>query len=255
MNDEPSKENPSNIHSDDDNISIAFSNRVRSLTPENLLDEEQSHVSKKFKLNKPKHKYVKTTTYCGQQFLHDGSTGNMANHLRRKHNIHEEMNKLQDKSVQLTLPQILERSKIKLHKESRNKEIRQAITEWIVVNNLPINVIQDKGYRKMVIIIDPVFPISSNKRIKKEIHIGYTNSIEELKMLLTQWNSKYHSWYHLLKLRKAIEWLAATLPLSENSDDLDLLEPFNNATTYFSETSYATLSIIYPLIQVLKYKY
>ncbi|CAI2200121.1 7255_t:CDS:1, partial [Funneliformis geosporum] len=41
-----------------------------------------------------------------------------------------------------------------------------------------------KCYRKMMTIIDPVFPIPSNKRIKKEIHIGYTNSIEELKMLL-----------------------------------------------------------------------
>jgi len=36
---------------------------------------------------------------------------------------------------------------------------------------------------------------------------------------------------------------------------VDLLEPFDNATTYFSGTSYATLSIIYPLIQVLKFKY
>jgi len=30
----------------------------------------------------------------GQQFLHDESTGNMANHLHRKHDIHEEMNKV-----------------------------------------------------------------------------------------------------------------------------------------------------------------
>lgn len=36
---------------------------------------------------------------------------------------------------------------------------------------------------------------------------------------------------------------------------MDLLEPFEDATTYFSRTSYATLSIIYPLIQVLKFKY
>ncbi|CAB4423675.1 unnamed protein product [Rhizophagus irregularis] len=91
-------------------------------------------------------------------------------------------------------------------------------------------------------------------------------------------NSKYHSWNRLLKLRKAIEWLGATLPLSDNYDDradgrrlkkrlllphewnllkqiVDLLEPFEDATTYFSGTSYATLSIIYPLIQVLKFKY
>jgi len=36
---------------------------------------------------------------------------------------------------------------------------------------------------------------------------------------------------------------------------VDLLELFDNVTTYFSETSYITLSIIYPLIQVLKFKY
>ena len=36
---------------------------------------------------------------------------------------------------------------------------------------------------------------------------------------------------------------------------MDLLELFDDATTYFSGTSYTTLSIIYPLIQVLKFKY
>ncbi|GBB99440.1 hypothetical protein RclHR1_03520020 [Rhizophagus clarus] len=94
----------------------------------------------------------------------------------------------------------------------------------------------------------------------------------------TRWNSKYHSWNRLLKLHKAIEWLGATLPLSDNHNDrtdgrkfkkqlllshewsllkqiVNLLEPFEDATTYFSGTSYTTLSIIYPLIQVLKFKY
>jgi hypothetical protein len=72
--------------------------------------------------------------------------------------------------------------------------------------------------------------------------------------------------------------LAVTLPLSDDSSDradgkklkkrlllsyewdllkqiVELLEPFDDATTYFSGTSYATLSVIYPLIQVLKEKY
>ncbi|CAB4388320.1 unnamed protein product [Rhizophagus irregularis] len=299
----------------------------------------------------------------------------------------------------------MEKAKVKPHKELRNQEIRQAIAEWITIDNLPINVIQGKGYRKMMTTLDPAFPIPSNKRIKKEINTGYTNAIEELKILLgntcesaslttdlwtakskhgyigvaefglegkitcvvtdngsnmvnainqwdgvehlpcaahtlqlsincafqktniyikhkntslqdisdnssddsddddgtneqvlnistnlqepilqniadikTRWNSKYHSWNRLLKLRKAIEWLSATLPLSDNYDDradgrrlkkrlllphewnllkqiVDLLEPFKDTTTYFSGTSYATLSIIYPLIQVLKFKY
>ncbi len=36
----------------------------------------------------------------------------------------------------------------------------------------------------MMSILDLAFPIPSSKRIKKEIHIGYTNSVEELKVLL-----------------------------------------------------------------------
>ena len=36
----------------------------------------------------------------------------------------------------------------------------------------------------MMITLDPTFPIPSNKRIKKEINIGYTNAIVELKILL-----------------------------------------------------------------------
>ena len=36
----------------------------------------------------------------------------------------------------------------------------------------------------MMMTLDPAFPISSNKRIKKEIHIEYTNAIGELKILL-----------------------------------------------------------------------
>ncbi len=35
-----------------------------------------------------------------------------------------------------------------------------------------------------MITLDPAFPILSNKRIKKEIHIRYTNAIGELKILL-----------------------------------------------------------------------
>ncbi|CAI2176984.1 10416_t:CDS:2 [Funneliformis geosporum] len=54
---------------------------------------------------------------CGQQFLHDGSTGNMANHLREKYDIHEKMNKPKDNSIQLTIPQVVEKAKIKPHKK------------------------------------------------------------------------------------------------------------------------------------------
>ena len=84
------------------------------------LNKNQSHTTKKLKLSTSKRKYNKTSwvwqymiqedkydicqvpimniqneeVCCGQQFLHDGSTGNMANHLREKHSLYEGMDKV-----------------------------------------------------------------------------------------------------------------------------------------------------------------
>ncbi len=102
-------------------------NRASSTAPSTVpststvsLDEDQSHATKKTKLYKSKRKYSKTSWVwqymiqeneydicqvpvmnmqneeicCGQRFLHDGSTGNMANHLRGKHDINGRMDKV-----------------------------------------------------------------------------------------------------------------------------------------------------------------
>ena len=109
------------------NNMFTSSNRTPSTAPSTVpsaltvsFDEDQSHVIKKTKLYKPKRKYSKTSWVwqymiqeneydiyqvsvinmqneeicCDQRFLHDGSTGNMANHLRGKHDIHGRMDKV-----------------------------------------------------------------------------------------------------------------------------------------------------------------
>src|SRR4051794_14327 len=115
-----SSEIESNV--DNDNIMMAPST-APSTAPTALtvtLDKDQPHATKKRKLYKPKRMYIKTSwvwkymdqeneydicqvpilnmrneeIYCGQRFMHDRSTGNMANHLRGKHSIHEEMDKV-----------------------------------------------------------------------------------------------------------------------------------------------------------------
>ena len=42
----------------------------------------------------------------------------------------------------------MEKAKVKPHKEPRNQEIRQAIAEWITIDNLSINVVQGKVIKK-----------------------------------------------------------------------------------------------------------
>jgi hypothetical protein len=102
--------------SETDNVSVGSNRRII------LLDEEKLPTEKKVKLHQFKRKYVKTSwvwkyfetdqngkynvcqvlimnlrneeVLCGRRFLNDGATGNMANHLRGKHNIQEKINKV-----------------------------------------------------------------------------------------------------------------------------------------------------------------
>lgn len=79
-------------------------------------------------------------------------------------------------------------------------------------------------------------------------------------------------------LRPAIEWLSATLHLNDDDsanedscklkdcmlqncewqlleDLVKLLKPFDELTTYFSGIQYATLSVVNPSIEALKFKF
>ncbi|CAG8780675.1 7218_t:CDS:2 [Dentiscutata erythropus] len=62
----------------------------------------------------------------------------------------------------------------------------------------------------------------------------------------TRWNSEYHSWKRLLKLKDVIIWLEANLKISRNSED---------KKDEFSAENYSTLSVVYPIIEVLKFKF
>jgi len=91
----------------------------------------------------------------------------------------------------------------------------------------------------------------------------------------TRWNSTYRSWERLLKLKDAIIWLEANLKISRHSDDkkdgqnlacclpnevewklieelIKIFEPFDQATEAFCAEKYPTLSVVYPIIEVLK---
>jgi hypothetical protein len=107
---------------------------------------------------------------------------------------------------------------------------------------------------------------------------SYPRMIRNITEIKTRWNSKYHSWKRLAKLKNAVKWIAATLPLSSNRQDkldgeklnqilisdeewdllnqlIEIFKPFDEMTTYFSGANYATISSILPLIESLKEYY
>jgi hypothetical protein len=114
-----------------------------------------------------------------------------------------------------------------------------------------------------------------NLETVEEIEFKILRTINDVK---TRWNSTYQSWKRLLVLRPSIEWLAATLHLQNKDgvkedsyklkslmledyewlllDELvNVLKPFDELTTYFSGIQYATLSVINPSIEALKFEF
>jgi len=117
----------------------------------------------------------------------------------------------------------------------------------------------------------------NNENLEEDLNknIKILRNIADIK---TRWNSSYISWKRLLDLRPAIEWLSNTLPLERSNDSkkdgkllkqyilkdyewdllkkiIEILEPFEKTTRFFSGAKYPTLSLMYPTIQKLKIQY
>ncbi|CAG8796421.1 12043_t:CDS:2, partial [Dentiscutata erythropus] len=93
--------------------------------------------------------------------------------------------------------------------------------------------------------------------------------------IVTRWNSTYNTWVRMLELKPYIEILASSLTVQSERDAIKdgkqlksimiienewtvvasiikVLKPFNNITNYISDSSYLTMSIIYPTISTLR---
>lgn len=128
---------------------------------------------------------------------------------------------------------------------------------------------------------EEIFEIDSEENNNENLEDNSNKNIKILRNIAdikTRWNSSYISWKRLLDLRPAIEWLSNTLPLERSNDSkkdgkllkqcllkdyewnllkkiVELLEPFEIATRFFSGAKYPTLSLMYPTIQKLKIQY
>ncbi|CAG8774668.1 4041_t:CDS:2, partial [Dentiscutata erythropus] len=102
-------------------------------------------------------------------------------------------NKNQNHGIQQTLTKALERAKVKTYKEPQNQEIRQAIAEWIIINNLAFSIIQSN-----------ICPDDALNSGDSDLSVNVANSekpiLHNIAKIKTRWNSKYYSWKQLLKL-------------------------------------------------------
>ncbi|CAG8853442.1 45893_t:CDS:2, partial [Gigaspora margarita] len=100
---------------------------------------------------------------------------------------------------------------------------------------------------------------SSPKQSQRLYHTQY----ELAQHIKTCWNSSYLAWKCLLILKPAIEWLNGTISLLNEPDArkdaqdklVNILEPFDQLTTYLSRMQYTMLSVVNLSIEALKYQY
>ncbi|CAB5351861.1 unnamed protein product [Rhizophagus irregularis] len=102
---------------------------------------------------------------CGAIYVNDGSTSNAINHLSSEHDITKD-DRMKNKN-QSTITSIVHTRK---HKESRQRELRQFLTNWITEDLQPLYVVQSLSFRKLINELDPAFIIPDEKGIKRIIY-------------------------------------------------------------------------------------
>ncbi|CAG8499445.1 15694_t:CDS:2, partial [Racocetra fulgida] len=64
------------------------------------------------------------------------------------------------------------------HNESRQLQLCQYLTDWIITDSQPLTVIENPAFKKFISELDPKFKIPCIKSIKKLIHIAYNHSLK-----------------------------------------------------------------------------
>ena len=107
----------------------------------------------------------------------------MIQHLQSKHKISPPDDSQPGEKHQLQIDQMIR--KVIPHRASKQAELKQVTAEWLITDSLPFNVVQRKGYRKMIQRFDPAFIFPSNKSIKKDLAIAYQKGVLKLKELIS----------------------------------------------------------------------
>ncbi|CAG8697781.1 2688_t:CDS:2, partial [Racocetra fulgida] len=215
----------------------------------------------------------------------------MIAHLR-SHNI-VDSKKLKPETPQkrqATLPAMIKSNTNTPHKGERRKEIVKGVIEWILLDNEPLSAPRKKGFRRMMAIIDPKFlhffdsPKQQERLEKAQIRVmerdtlpssssvhaeAYTevylddeevgeiddgSNTESEKQLNVNTTSK-----PLRPIKDYGQKLKRYLP-DENEWKLieelvKTFEKFDYATEAFSAEKYSTLSVVYPIIELLKFEF
>ena len=68
----------------------------------------------------------------------------------------------------------------KLHKETKQQELRQALVNWFIANSIPLNVAKSEMFQKFLHELDLAFLVPDVKLIKQIIHCAYNYTLSPI---------------------------------------------------------------------------
>ncbi|CAB5386756.1 unnamed protein product [Rhizophagus irregularis] len=110
---------------------------------------------------------------CGKTYKIGTSTSNCSDHLANIHGItqeQEEANVNQNQNIKDVF------SKVTYHQESRQLELCQHLTDWVICDSQPLTVLESPAFKQLIFQLDPKFQIPNPKYIKLLIHKAYNYS-------------------------------------------------------------------------------
>lgn len=153
-----------------------------------------SSVWKYFKRSGDK-KFAKCVT-CGKEYKTSGNTSNLADHLKRFHQIQDqpEISSASSSNTDLTsssarssvrsVSPFFRRSVFYDSNSQRKKELDQCLALMIATDMQPFNIVNDKGFQKFVKLLDPRYEIPNKGTVKSIMTKLYTEAEVKLKEIL-----------------------------------------------------------------------
>jgi hypothetical protein len=109
---------------------------------------------------------------CECELVYTGGTSNMLNHIKLKHP--SDFSETPEKAKQSSMNEFVNSPRSRRFSSSQSELITNAIVDMIVLDYLPLRIVEGRGFTKFITIIAPEFKIPSRNTIKSRIEKIYT---------------------------------------------------------------------------------
>lgn len=74
----------------------------------------------------------------------------------------------------------------KRYSKQQQKELRQFLVDWIVLDSQPLYIVQNEAFQRFIYELDPAFTMPCPETVKNIIYEAFDYSFPQLKNMLTQ---------------------------------------------------------------------